>query len=62
MKRKKSINDEKKTMENETVKTKKESGWIANDIAVTIGLRIGNEMKYFFECKTNADMSHNQYC
>ena len=44
------------------INSKKESGWIANDVAVTIGLRIGNEMKYFFECKTNADMSHNQYC
>ena len=44
------------------INSKKESGWIANDVAVTIGLRIGNEMKYFFECKTNVDMSYNQYC
>ena len=44
------------------INSKKESGWIANDVAVIIGLRIGNEMKYFFERKTNTDMSHNQYC
>ena len=62
MKNKISINDVINGLVNEIVDSKKESGWIANDVAVIIGLRIGNEMKYFFECKTNADMSHNQYC
>ena len=62
MKSKISINDAINGLVDEIVDSKKESGWIANDVAVTIGLRIGNEMKYFFECKTNTDMSHNQYC
>ena len=62
MKNKISINDVINGLVDEIVDSKKESGWIANDVAITIGLRIGNEMKYFFECKTNADMSHNQYC
>ena len=62
MKSKISIDDVISGLVNEVVNSKKESGWIANDIVVTIGLRIGNEMKYFFECKTKADMSHNQYC
>ena len=62
MKSKISIDDVISGLVNEVVNSKKESGWIANDIAITIGLRIGNEMKYFFECKTNTDMSHNQYC
>ena len=62
MKSKISIDDVISGLVNEVVNSKKESGWIANDIAVTIGLRIGNEMKYFFECKTNTDMSYNQYC
>ena len=62
MKSKISIDDVISGLVDEIVNSKKESGWIANDIAITIGLRIGNEMKYFFECKTNADMSHNQYC
>ena len=62
MKNKISINDVINGLVDEIVDSKKESGWIANDVAVTIGLRIGNEMKYFFECKTKADVSHNQYC
>ena len=62
MKSKISINDVINGLVDEIVDSKKESGWIANDVAVIIGLRIGNEMKYFFECKTNTDMSHNQYC
>ena len=62
MKSKISIDDVISGLVNEVVNSKKESGWIANNVAVTIGLRIGNEMKYFFECKTNADMSYNQYC
>ena len=62
MKNKISINDVINGLVDEIVDSKKESGWIANDVAVIIGLRIGNEMKYFFECKTNADVSHNQYC
>ena len=62
MKNKISINDVINGLVDEIVDSKKESGWIANDVAVTIGLRIDNEMKYFFECKTNANMSHNQYC
>ena len=62
MKNKISINDVINGLVDEIVDSKKESGWIANDVAITIGLRIGNEMKYFFECKTNADMNHNQYC
>ena len=62
MKSKISIDDIISGLVDEIIDSKKESGWIANDVAVTIGLRIGNEMKYFFECKTNADMSHNQYC
>ena len=62
MKSKISIDDVISGLVNEVVNSKKESGWIANDIAVTIGLRIGNKMKYFFERKTKADMSHNQYC
>ena len=62
MKSKISIDDVISGLVDEIIDSKKESGWIANDVAVTIGLRIGNEMKYFFECKTNADMSHNQYC
>ena len=62
MKSKISINDVINGLVDEIVDSKKESGWIANDVAVTIGLRIGNKMKYFFECKTKADMSHNQYC
>ena len=62
MKNKISINDVINGLVDEIVDSKKESGWIANDVAIIIGLRIGNEMKYFFECKTNADISHNQYC
>ena len=62
MKSKISIDDVISGFVDEIVNSKKESGWIANDIAVTIGLRICNKMKYFFECKTKADMSHNQYC
>ena len=62
MKNKISINDVINGLVDEIVDSKKESGWIANDVAVTIGLIIGNEMKYFFDFKTNADISYNQYC